>query len=567
MFSLPLFLCVFSWQKEHPRNRSERFLYVRVLRTSWNLLYDILPFDSKRSFLPDREGRNVYMSQISVNSLSFCYDGSFDNIFENVSFSIDTEWKLGFIGRNGKGKTTFLRLLLGKLQYTGTISASTVFEYFPYEISNDKLTLPASDFIDELRPGYEEWRVICELSLLGEDAELLYRPFGQLSPGQRTKILLAVLFSGENEFLLIDEPTNHLDGAAREKIKEYLTSKSGFILVSHDRDLLDACIDHVLVLNRGSIEVQKGSFSSWWENKQRKDSFAVAENEKHLKEIKKLKQAAKRTADWADKSERTKIGFDPIKENDRCISARSFIGAKTKKMQSRVADIENRIDREIAEKEGLLTDIERIKELKLSPLKYFKRTLLNVRDYSFRYADAGAPVINGLTFSIDQGDRVALHGENGCGKTTLIKRILHGLGAENLEPFTESGTFGISSGLIVSYVNQDTSRLKGDIVTFCRDRGIDRSLFCTILRQLDFERTQFEKDIGDYSEGQKKKVLIAASLSTPAHLYIWDEPLNYIDVFSRVQIEELLLEYQPTLLFVEHDETFRGKIASKVVQL
>ena len=507
------------------------------------------------------------MSQISVNSLSFCYDGSFDNIFENVSFSIDTDWKLGFIGRNGKGKTTFLKLLLGKLQYTGTITASTVFEYFPYEISDDMLELPASGFIDELRPDCEEWRVICELSLLGEDAELLYRPFGQLSPGQRTKILLAVLFAGENEFLLIDEPTNHLDGAARDKIKEYLASKSGFILVSHDRDLLDACIDHVLVLNRGSIEVQRGNFSSWWENKQRKDSFAVSENEKHLKEIKKLKQAAKRTADWAEKSERSKIGFDPVKENDRSIGTRSFIGAKTKKMQSRVADIENRIEREIAEKEGLLTDIERVKELKLSPMKYFKRTLLNVRDYSFRYADADEPVISGLTFSIEQGERVALHGENGCGKTTLIKRIMYGLGAGTLNAFAESGTFEVSSGLIVSYVDQDTSALKGDIVTFCRDRGIDRSLFCTILRQLDFERTQFEKDIGDYSEGQKKKVLTAASLATPAHLYIWDEPLNYIDVFSRMQIEELLLEYQPTLLFVEHDETFRNKIATKVVQL
>ena len=518
-------------------------------------------------FLSDLLRRYVYMSQINVNSLSFCYDGSFDNIFENVSFSIDTDWKLGFIGRNGKGKTTFLKLLLGELRYTGTITASTVFEYFPYEISTDMLTLPASGFIDELRPGFEEWRVICELSLLGEDAGLLYRPFGQLSPGQRTKILLAVLFSGENEFLLIDEPTNHLDGAAREKIKEYLASKSGFILVSHDRDLLDACIDHVLVLNRGSIEVQKGNFSSWWENKQRKDSFAISENEKHLKEIKKLKQAAKRTADWAEKSERTKIGFDPIKENDRCISTRSFIGSKTKKMQSRVADIENRIDREIAEKEGLLTDIERVKELKLSPLKHFKRTLLNVRDYSFRYADADDPVISGLTFSIDQGERAALHGENGCGKTTLIKRILYGLGVKKPVPFVESGTFELSSGLIVSYVDQDTSSLKGDIVTFCRNREIDRSLFCTILRQLDFERSQFEKDISTYSEGQKKKVLTAASLATPAHLYIWDEPLNYIDVFSRVQIEELLLEYQPTLLFVEHDETFRNKIATKVVQL
>lgn len=507
------------------------------------------------------------MSQIRVNHLSFCYDGSFDHIFENVSFSIDTDWKLGCIGRNGKGKTTFLKLLLGEMAYRGTIDTSTVFEYFPYVITEKHLKLSASEFIYELKPNCELWKVICELSLMGEEADLLYKPFVQLSLGQRTKILLAVLFSGENEFLLIDEPTNHLDSAAREKIKDYLSSKNGFILVSHDRDLLDACIDHVLVLNRGSIEVQNGNFSSWWENKQRKDHFAVAENEKHRKEIKKLRQAAKRTSDWADQSEHSKIGFDPVKEHDRSISARAFIGAKTKKMQSRVTSIEKRIEREIEEKKGLLTDIERVKELKLSPLPYHKRVLVNFKNYSFRYADSDAPVINDLTFEIDRGDRVVLHGENGCGKTTLIKRILYGLGAEELSPFAESGICEIASGLIVSYVNQDTSMLKGDVIHFCENRGLDRSLFCTILRQLDLERSQFEKDISDYSEGQKKKVLIAASLAAPAHLYIWDEPLNYIDIFSRMQIENVLLAYEPTILFVEHDTRFQERIADKVIRL
>lgn len=507
------------------------------------------------------------MSQISVNDLSFCYDGSSDNIFENVSFSIDTNWKLGFIGRNGKGKTTFLKLLLGELSYSGTIDTNAVFEYFPYEISREQMELSAAEFVDEIKPDCEIWRVICELSLLGEEAELLYRPFVQLSHGQRTKILLAILFSGENEFLLIDEPTNHLDGAAREKVKEYLASKNGFILVSHDRDLLDACIDHVLALNRGSIEVQNGNFSSWWENKQYKDAFAKSENEKHRKEIKKLKQAAKRTADWADKSERSKIGFDPIKENDRSISTRSFIGAKTKKMQSRVSNIEKRIEREIEEKEGLLNDIERSLDLKLTPLTYHKKVLVNIRDYSFRYADADKPILNNITFTINRGDRIALQGENGCGKSTLIKRLLHSLGTEKLNPFTENGIFEVPSGLVVSYVSQDTSMVRGDVIGFCEERALDRTLFCTILRYLGLERQQFTKNIADYSEGQKKKVLLAASLSVPAHLYIWDEPLNYIDIFSRIQLEKVLMEYQPTMLFVEHDVRFQEQIATTIIRL
>lgn len=280
------------------------------------------------------------MSQIGVSNLTFCYEGSFDNIFDNVSFSIDTEWKLGFIGRNGKGKTTFLNLLQGKMEYQGTISASIVFDYFPYQVSERSRKVCWGEILEEIRPECELWRVICELDKLQVSAEVLYRPFETLSHGERTKIMLAILFSQDNYFLLIDEPTNHLDREARELVKEYLCGKKGFILVSHDRDLLDACIDHVLVLNRRSIEVQSGSFSSWWENKTRMDAFRRAENEKHRREIKTLRQAANRTQRWAESNERTKIGFDPIKDHDRCTATRAYIGAKTKKMQSRVKNLE-----------------------------------------------------------------------------------------------------------------------------------------------------------------------------------------------------------------------------------
>ncbi len=508
------------------------------------------------------------MAQISVNNLTFCYEGSFDDVFDNVSFMIDTDWKLGFIGRNGKGKTTFLNLLLGKYPYQGTISTNVVFDYFPYRISESQMRLSVADFAWEIKAGCEMWRVVCELEQLGESAEILYRSFQTLSPGEKTKVLLAVLFSGENDFLLIDEPTNHLDEDARECVKKYLSSKNGFILVSHDRDLLDACIDHVLVLNRKTIEVQVGNFSSWWENKRRRDQFKKAENEKHLKEIGRLKQTAAQKAQWADKNESAKIGYDPVKEHDRCISTRAYIGAKTKKMQSRVKQMEKRLNREIEEKEGLLEDLEEPVALKLVPLLHHKETLVSIREYGIQYEGTENPVFTDLTAAVGRGQRIALHGENGCGKSTLLKMILQKAGVVNTHmPVIESGTCNVASGLVISYVSQDTSGLKGGISEFCRERKLEESLFCAILRQLDFERTQFLKNMEDYSEGQKKKVLLAASMLTPAHLYIWDEPLNYIDVFSRMQIEKLLLEYQPTMLFVEHDKRFREKIATGIIYL
>ncbi|MBO4901007.1 MAG: ABC-F type ribosomal protection protein [Lachnospiraceae bacterium] len=503
------------------------------------------------------------MAQIQVTDLTFSYEGSADDVFDKVTFRIDTDWKLGLIGRNGKGKTTLLNLFMGKYAYQGSISTGTRFDYFPYPVTDDEEGCCATELMEKWKPEAESWQVLIQMDQLKMDPECLYRPFDTLSYGERTRVMLAVLFATENEFLLIDEPTNHLDGKARDIVKSYLASKKGFILVSHDRDLLDGVCDHVLILNRESIEVQAGNFSSWWENKEKQDAFRQAENEKHLKEIGKLKAAADRTGRWAEKSEHSKIGFDPIKENDRSISTRSFIGAKTKKMQARVKAYEGRIDREIEEKEGLLEDIEKVTDLKIMPLTYHKEVLIDTYDLGLQYEGSERMLFDGLRFQVRRGERIVLSGENGCGKSSIIHAILAPTDPELLI----SGRLDVASGMTISYVSQDTSFLHGSLKEYIQKNGLNESLFLAVLRQLDLGREQFVKNIEDYSEGQKKKVLIASSLITPAHLYIWDEPLNFIDVFSRMQIEKLILQYKPTMLLVEHDIRFQEKVATSIVTL
>ena len=128
-----------------------------------------------------------------------------------------------------------------------------------------------------------------------------------------------------------------------------------------------------------------------------------------------------------------------------------------------------------------------------------------------------------------------------------------------------TGELEKASGLVISYVPQKSGFLKGNLVSYAENRGLEIPVFLALLRKLDFEREHFEKDMEHYSEGQKKKVLIAASLCEKAHLYIWDEPLNYIDIFSRMQIETLLHTYRPTLLMVEHDRAFVEKICNKKI--
>jgi lincosamide and streptogramin A transport system ATP-binding/permease protein len=495
------------------------------------------------------------MSLIDVKNLSFAYEGSYDNIFENVSFRIDTDWKLGFTGRNGRGKTTFLKLLMGKYPFQGIISANVDFEYFPFTVHNRNAD--TMEVISETLGEFENWRLMRELNLLEVSEDVLYRPFLTLSNGEQTKVLLAALFLRENSFLLIDEPTNHLDITARETVSRYLNSKSGFILVSHDRALLDGCVDHIMSINKTDIEIQKGNFSSWWYNKELQDSFESAENDRLKKEVKRITETAREKAEWSASAEKRKIGFDP-KSTEKNIGRRPLQGAKAKKMMSRAKAIEERQESAIEEKSKLLRNLEDSDELKLVTLRYHSERLAELKNISISYG--GKFACEDVSFEIRQGDRIALRGKNGSGKSSLLKLIKG-------EPLDYTGELYRGSQLIISYVSQETTHLSGSLSDYALEHGLDERLFRAMLRKLDFSRAQFDMDIADFSGGQKKKVLIAASLSERAHLYIWDEPLNFIDVISRMQIEKLLLEYKPTLIFVEHDKTFCENVATKTVEL
>ncbi|MDO4542569.1 MAG: ATP-binding cassette domain-containing protein, partial [Bacillota bacterium] len=223
------------------------------------------------------------MSYIKIEGLTFAYDGSSENIFENLNLNLDTGWRLGFTGRNGRGKTTFLKLLMGELEYSGTIASEVEFDYFPLILENTYLT--PEELGRSLTPDREPWELMRELSLLGLEREVFYRPYSELSKGEQAKVQLALLFLRPHRFSLIDEPTSHLDMAGREKVGEYLEKKAGFILVSHDRALLDRCVDHILAINKGNIEVQQGNFSHWYKEKSNRDNYERKENQRLLQEI------------------------------------------------------------------------------------------------------------------------------------------------------------------------------------------------------------------------------------------------------------------------------------------
>lgn len=495
------------------------------------------------------------MSMIAVSHLTFRYDGGLEDVFSNASFSFDTDWKLGFVGRNGRGKTTFLQLLLGSYPYTGSIVSSVPFRYFPMSVTDP--SLPAMEVVSLLSGCGEAWRIRREWGRLLGEPDALARPYASLSGGERTKAQLIALFLSEDAFPLIDEPTNHLDMAGRRALGKYLSGKKGFLLVSHDRALLDACTDHTLSINRQSIQVVNGSFSSWERDKALRDAYEQAENARLLSEINRLKSAARQSRQWADRVESQKIGRSGPKQ-EISIDSRAYIGEKSRRMQQRRKNLEKRQQAAISEKSELLKDVERADELLIKPLPAPARRLISLTEAAACYDDhpSGPPA----SFTLHAGERLALTGRNGSGKTSLIKLCLN----ENLPRL---GDVVRQKGLIISYVPQSASFLSGLPMDYARARGVDPTLFFTILRKLDFPREAFERDMASFSAGQKKKVLLAESLASRAHLYIWDEPLNYVDVLSRMQIEEMILSGKPTMLLIEHDQTFLTRVATRTLAL
>lgn len=489
--------------------------------------------------------------QWTVRNLSFTYEGSYTPVFDDLTFHADTTWRLGLIARNGRGKTTLLRLLQGQFSYRGAIDMPLETVYFPFAVADPtQLTLFV---MQSCAPDAQDWQLLRECNLLRITEDALYRPFDTLSRGEQTKALLAALFAREDVYPLIDEPTNHLDAHGRELVADYLRRKDGFLLVSHDRAFLNRCIDHVLSLNKADTWVMQGNYDTWEDRFTRQNEYELSRNEDLKRDIRRLEASARQAADWSRNIEGRKIGIDPIR-SDKAKNWRGYAGAKSAKMMQRSLNTLHRQERAIEEKQSLLHNVEQVGELKLTCLPHPRQVLVDVQRGAVRYGER--VVAEDVTFQLHQGDRVALTGPNGAGKSSILKALCG-------EGGSLEGRYSLASGLVISYVPQETDFLRGSLRDFIRSADADETLFKAILRNMDFGRELFDQPLERMSAGQKKKLLLARSLTRPAHLYVWDEPLNYIDVYSRRQVEELIRRFSPTLLLVEHDAVFLQNVCNR----
>lgn len=519
------------------------------------------------------------IGRIIVQNMSFCYADYYWNVFDNVNLNIDSSWKLGLIGRNGRGKTTFLRLLSGDLAPTkGQIVKDVTASLFTLdsqweddiivlnvikEIMGGLYTIEKQlDFLQnqtnnshkylmlleqyENKQGYQAESIINkEIYKMGLQADILTRKFNSLSGGEQSKILIIGEMLRTDNFVLFDEPTNHLDSKGRESVARYLSQKTGFIVVTHDRNFLDVTVDHILSINKSDITLEKGNYSSWISNIEKKNEFETTMKKKLEEQISKDEVTVAKKKDWADSLQGKKYSF---RTNSRSPDKREA------KLRKNAKKMESNILKSINQKKMLLRNLEVIPELNFDQQQLEHPVLLSVENLFFSYG--GPDILKGISFELTQGDRLWIRGNNGTGKTTLMNLLTGKINGYR-------GTIWRAAEVQIS-MSKQMNRMQSE-PEILNEEQKDR-LF-QLLADFDISEEHLQRPLMTWSSGELHKYNIALALALPNHILLLDEPLNYMDVYFVEQFEKAILKIEPTMIFVEHDEQFGNRIHTKILEI
>ena len=526
------------------------------------------------------------MASIVFNNVHFSYPAAATPVFEDLSLVLDTGWRTGVVGRNGRGKTTLLKLVSGELAAErGEVTGATGGRRFPAPVADPRratrsvlkdalgpFTAWERDMADLLERGGEAaltayadlheryvarggYRVDADLArefdALGLHESLLDRPFATLSGGEQTRALIATLFLDPDGYPLIDEPTNHLDAAGRDRLMSYLAGRRGFLLVSHDRHFLDGSVDHVLSLNRSDVRINRGNFTQWRTHADEVLAHEARTRQRIERDVARLESAARDTRRNAASREGDKYRTGALDKG--------FIGARAARQMRRARSVERRIESELAERRGLLGNAEKSRRLDIGTRsRAGGAPLLSAGGVTL--SGGGRVLLRRLDLEIRAGERVALTGPNGCGKTRLLDALC---GTAQVD----AGLIRRRPGVTIARGHQHPLWRRGLLRERLRDAGLDETRFRQLLGVVGVGADAFDRDLSTFSAGQLKKVDLCRCLATPADLLICDEPLNYVDLYSREQIEQAMLEDGPTVLFVEHDRRFVDAVATRVLDL
>lgn len=511
------------------------------------------------------------MIDISVSSLVKSFEIG-KNILDGLSFSINSGERVGILGRNGCGKTTLFRILVGEIGYDegevmiapskrlGLISQIPVYpaDWTTEDVLRDahKRLYALSAKIDALAAQMEHDdspALLGEYDRLSEDfrrlggysmdtdrnrvangldipAAMRAQLFSSLSGGEKTRVNLARLILEDTDILLLDEPTNHLDLHATEWLEDYLLHFKGTVLViSHDRWFLDKVVQRSIEINEGHAELYSGNYSFYVEERQRRFEEKLKKYERDQAKIEQLTRAAEQMHLWA------------------------FMGAD--KLHKRAFSMEKRIEK--------LSQSERPAEQQKLNVKFRQREfegdeVLVAEDVSKSFGER--TLFSAIDLLVRGGERVALIGDNGTGKSTLVKLIMG-------EETPDTGYLYRGPAVRTAYLPQivsfsDESRSALDTMLYdCRcqpQEARDR------LAAFGFRGESVFTPVGTLSGGEKSRLRLCMLMGADINFLILDEPTNHLDIASREWMEDALSDYEQTLLFVSHDRYFIEKFATRI---
>ncbi len=535
------------------------------------------------------------MSNLICRALSFTYDGAESELFKDLDLVIDTGWRSALVGANGRGKTTLLRLLAGELEPDrGEIERTTACLLFssvaepglsafaaakdvsgPFRTWEREIESLLADGGEQAlarygelesryrsRGGYEiDARLHAEMAALDISPDLARRPFETLSGGEQTRARLAGLFAAEGAYPLIDEPTNHLDLDGRRLLADYLASKGGFLLVSHDRAFLDAAVDHVIALNPETVDVQRSDYSTWRQAHLERLAEQARSNVLLKKDITRLETVARARRSGADARESDKTAGGKARLPSQRGGDTGFIGARAARQMKRALAAERRASQAAEKRRDSLVDVEKEYPLMLSDPPAAapgREPLVRARELCVGW---DRWLFEPLTFEVRAGERLALTGPNGCGKSSLLALFDDG------SALKLKGSWKVHARIVISRAMQIPRWQRGSLREQLTAAGLEEARFRQLMAALGVRGAALDRPLEHLSQGQLKKIELARSLSQPAHLYLWDEPLNYVDVDARERIEAAILESNAALVFVEHDARFVEAVATNIVSL
>ncbi len=513
---------------------------------------------------------------ISLDNLTVSYGGW--TLFDNISFLINPKDRIGLVGRNGAGKTTLLRMIVGEQQPTSgavTVNGECTIGYLPQqmkvadtttlaeetakafhevlrlEAEIEELTRQIAERTDYESEGYE--RLLHRLNdaqdhyhILGgetRDADIektllglgfrredFGRATSEFSGGWRMRIELAKLLLRRPSIFLLDEPTNHLDIESIQWLEEYLKSYNGAVLlISHDRAFLDNVTTRTVELSLGKVYDYKVPYSKYvvLRAERRTQQLAAYENQQRMIE---------KTEEFIEK-----FRYKPTKSNQ---------------VQSRIKQLD-RLDRLEVEEEDLAT-----LNIKFPPAPRSGQVVAEIKEAGMWFG--AKHVFSGADFVIGKGDKIALVGRNGEGKTTLAKMIV-GL----LTP-TE-GAIRIGANVNIGYYAQNQEDLmNGELTVYdTLDRvavGDIRTRLRDILGAFLFRGEDIDKKVKVLSGGERSRLALASLMLEPHNLLILDEPTNHMDMRSKDILKNALLKYDGTVIVVSHDREFLDGMVSKVYE-